>query len=476
MTNILIQSPFEFLTDKSGEPLSNGYIYIGEPGKDPQEFPLAVFFDADGIVAAPDPLRTNTAGYPTDGAGNPQRIFTTGPYSIRVRDKNSAQVYYSANSSDGFFGVVAADLASATGALLVGYRSQTVYSKLGQLGVSPQDYGAVADGVNNDQAAVESAVATGAPVFLPPGEYNAPSGDFTGTVFYSFGGASANNSTISIIDVTSNAFPVGAVMTFPCEPSALPEGFVPLDGSVLNRTVYAALWSFANSSGNIVAEVDWATSKMAFSSGNGSSTFRVPDARGIAVAGADNGAGVDAAFALGDVVERVVTDGTEPATTTFRYGPQTVAIRAFSGSVNPGLIDITALGNQVNDIQTDVVDLQADVAALAITKMWESAELTITPAGTLTIAHTLGEEPKFWVGFLVCKVDEAGFTAGQEIPAPVFQVGDSGSYGPVTDPDATQFVIRYGSSGGGFTVTNFTTGGLANITAANWRYKLRAFA
>lgn len=376
MTNILIQSPFEFLTDKSGEPLSNGYIYIGEPGKDPEEFPLAVFFDADGIVAAPDPLRTNTAGYPTDGAGNPQRIFTTGPYSIRVRDKNSAQVYYSANSSDGFFGVVAADLASATGALLVGYRSQTVYSKLGQLGVSPQDYGAVADGVNNDQAAVESAVATGAPVFLPPGEYNAPSGDFTGTVFYSFGGASANNSTISIIDVTSNAFPVGAVMTFPCEPSAIPEGFVPLDGSVLNRTVYAALWSFANSSGNIVAEVDWATSKMAFSSGNGSSTFRLPDARGIAVAGADNGAGVDAAFALGDVVERVVTDGTGPATTTFRYGPQTVAIRAFSGSVNPGLIDITALGNQVNDIQTDVIGLQANVAAteaslFAVDQEWQ---------------------------------------------------------------------------------------------------------
>lgn len=360
MTNILIQSPFEFLTDKSGEPLSNGYIYIGEPGKDPEEFPLAVFFDADGIVAAPDPLRTNTAGYPTDGAGNPQRIFTTGPYSIRVRDKNFAQVYYSATSTDGFFGVVAADLAAPTGAQLVGYRSLNVYDKLGLLAVSPQDFGAVADGVNNDQSAFEAAVAVGGPVFLPPGDYNVPLGDFGGSVFYTFGGASINNATVSIIDVTANAFPVGAVMAFPCTPAALPSGFIPLDGALLNREVYAALWTFASGSDNIVADASWSTSKLSFSTGNGSTTFRVPDARGLSVAGADNGAGVDAGFALGQVVERVVTDGTEPATTTFRYGVQTIAIRAFSGSVNPGLINITALGSQVNDLQSDVVAIQSE--------------------------------------------------------------------------------------------------------------------
>lgn len=474
MTNILIQSPFEFLTDKSGEPLSNGYIYIGEPGKDPEEFPLAVFFDADGIVAAPDPLRTNTAGYPTDGAGNPQRIFTTGPYSIRVRDKNFAQVYYSATSTDGFFGVVAADLAAPTGAQLVGYRSLNVYDKLGLLGVSPQDFGAIADGVNNDQSAFESAVAVGGPVFLPPGSYNVPIGDFSGTTFFTFGGASINNATVSIIDVTANAFPVGAVMTFPCTPAALPPGFIPLDGSMLNREVYAALWTFASGSGNIVSEASWATSKLSFSTGNGSTTFRVPDARGLIFAGADNGAGVDAGFALGQVVERVVTDGTGPATTTFRYGPQTVAIRAFSGSVNPGLIDITALGSQVNGIQTDVIGLQANVAALAITKGWTSADQTITVAGSLTIAHTLGSAPKVISAYLVCQTAELGYSVGDVLPTAPFSDSDTGSYGMSLVFDGAQFNLKFGSSG--LKVIRKDNGLVAGITEANWLLRIEAFA
>lgn len=395
MPNLLIQQPFEFISDNSGRPLSGGFIYIGQPNQDPEQFPLPVFFDEDGSISAPIPLRTNIAGYPTDGAGNPRRIYTTGEFSIRVRDKNGVQVYYSGNSLDGFQGVIAADLAGPNGAQLVGYRSGTVFDKLGRLGVDPKDFGAIGDGINDDQAAFESAVATGSSVLLPPGTYNVPGGDFTGITFYSFGGAQTNNGTIAIADVTASAFPVGAVMQFPCLPENLPVGFIPLDGSVLNRLVFPDLFGFANGSGNIVAEASWAANKMAFSTGNTTTTFRIPDARGLVVAGADNGAGVDADFDIGEVVTRTVTDGTEPATTDFNYGVQTIAIRAFSGAVNPGLIDVTALGSQVNGLQTELDAFQLEVPTL-IMGIGQTPQ-DVTGSRSLSTVYTNTEDKAIFV-------------------------------------------------------------------------------
>jgi hypothetical protein len=472
MTNILIQSPFEYLTDRSGDPLSNGFVYIGEPDKDPEEFPLPVFFDAAGIVSAPAPLRTNTAGYPTDGAGNPKRIFTTGPFSIRLRDKNNAQVYYSPNSSDGFFGVVATDLAGPLGAQLVGYRAGNAYDKLTRLAITPQDFGAVANGVNNDQAAFDEAVAQGVPVFLPPGVYNAPIGDFSGASFYTFGGASTNNGTVSIVDVTASAFPVGAVMQFPCTPAALPSGFIPLDGALLNRTVYQALFAFASSSENIVADASWGASKMSFSTGNGTSTFRVPDARGLTVAGADNGAGVDAGFAIGSVVTREAATGTG---VNFKYGVQTIAIRAFSGAVNPGLIDITALGTQVNGNTTAISTLNAE---RQFSKGYTSPDQAIVAAGAVTLTHGLGATPKLAQGYLVCVTAEQGYSIGDVVPV-AFNSNSSANtdgLGVVARLTSTQILLRYGITTAVFIVLNATTGAIVSITPANWTFRVRAFA
>lgn len=472
MPNILIETPFEQFTNKSGAPLASGYIYIGEPDKDPESFPLPVFFDADSIIAAPSPLRTNQSGFPTDGAGNPRRIYTTGQYSIRVRDANGVQIYYAPNSGDGFAGVQASELAAAAGAQLVGYRAGNVYQKLDRL-IDVKDFGAVGDNITNDVAAFEAASALGVSVFIPPGQYNVPTGDFSGTVFYSFGGAQTNNGTVAIADVTAAAFPVGAVMQFPCQPDSLPVGFLPLDGSTLNRAAYPDLYSFAAGSGNIVAEADWAANKMSFSSGNGSTTFKLPDARGLVVAGADNGALVDTGFALGQVVERSAGTG---ADVDFRYGVQTIGIRAFSGAVNPGLVDITALGAQVGTNTSDITALEGDVAALPITKEFVSSDQTITAAGALTIAHTLGVVPKIVAGYLINETAEVGYSPGDIVPCPLFQIGDSASYGPGIVLTSANISLRFGSSGGGFTVTNFTTGGLANITAANWKLRIRAYA
>ena len=112
MSNILIAAPYFYFTDRDGNVLINGRIYIGEPNKAPENFPQDAFFDLAGSIPAPVPIRTNSAGFACDSAGNPQRLFTSGDYSMRVCDVNNAQVLYVPSAAEGFYGVVASDLAN----------------------------------------------------------------------------------------------------------------------------------------------------------------------------------------------------------------------------------------------------------------------------------------------------------------------------------------------------------------------------
>lgn len=70
-------------------------------------------------------------------------------------------------------------------------------------------------------------------------------------------------------------------------------GYLVANGSELNRSDYPFLWDFAQQSGMLVIEADRAGNEGAFTSGNGTSTFRIPDLRGEFLRALDNGRGVD---------------------------------------------------------------------------------------------------------------------------------------------------------------------------------------
>jgi microcystin-dependent protein len=93
--------------------------------------------------------------------------------------------------------------------------------------------------------------------------------------------------------------PVGACMDFPC--MIPPVGFVARDGSILSRTVYSNLWTFAQASGNLLdSDAEWVeATKGKFSPGDGVTTFRVPDQRGEFVRSWDNNAGIDIGREIG---------------------------------------------------------------------------------------------------------------------------------------------------------------------------------
>jgi microcystin-dependent protein len=80
-------------------------------------------------------------------------------------------------------------------------------------------------------------------------------------------------------DIQNAANLVGMVAAFPA--TSPPPGWLKLNGALLTRASYPALWAYAQSSGALVSEATWTASAWgSFSSGDGSTTFRLPDARG----------------------------------------------------------------------------------------------------------------------------------------------------------------------------------------------------
>jgi microcystin-dependent protein len=119
---------------------------------------------------------------------------------------------------------------------------------------------------------------------------NATTGNFQVFVAGSAGAAQEvprGVSTIVHIDATNGAFVAGARtstvgMLAHFVGTTVPGGWLECDGSLISRTAYAALWTYAQASGNIQSEANWSGNSMygAFSTGDTTTTFRIPDLRG----------------------------------------------------------------------------------------------------------------------------------------------------------------------------------------------------
>lgn len=165
MSALSIQVPFPVFQDRDGQPLDNGYVWIGEPSLNAQTNPVNVYFDEALTIAAAQPLRTLN-GY-IYRSGSPAQVYVDGvDFSILVQDSKGSLVYslasgtgISANAS----GIVYDP--AGTGAV-----PTTVQAKLRE-DVSVKDFGAVGDGVTDDTAAFAAAFAASKSVYVPEGTY-----------------------------------------------------------------------------------------------------------------------------------------------------------------------------------------------------------------------------------------------------------------------------------------------------------------
>lgn len=114
-----------------------------------------------------------------------------------------------------------------------------------------------------------------------------------------------------------------------------------------------------------------------------------------------------------------------------------------------------------------------------LNKYFVSSEQTITAGGSLTIAHGLSEEPTLIQPYLICKTAEGGYSIGDKyIFTGAYQVATAStvSFGASFVPDSTNINVRYGTFANIFSINNKTTGNTFNITPANWRLVIRAWA
>lgn len=104
---------------------------------------------------------------------------------------------------------------------------------------------------------------------------------------------------------------------------------------------------------------------------------------------------------------------------------------------------------------------------------FQSGEQTITIAGSLTLAHGLGAQPKKYQAFLKCLTAEGGYSIGDETHVKDYDTNSNGDgHGCQIVPDATNLNIRFGSYR--LNILNKTTGQNFVITPANWAAIFRA--
>lgn len=171
MTAQSIQPTYPIFTDVDGQPLENGFVWVGQANLDPQVNPIAVFWDAALTIPAVQPIRT-LAGYPSN-SGAPGRLYVNSDYSIRVMSKNGSTVYSAPVATERF----SADAISGISAGKVGYSPPftgsiptAVEGRLAQY-PSVRDFGAVGDGVTDDTAPIQASISAVGYAYLPEGSW-----------------------------------------------------------------------------------------------------------------------------------------------------------------------------------------------------------------------------------------------------------------------------------------------------------------
>jgi hypothetical protein len=104
---------------------------------------------------------------------------------------------------------------------------------------------------------------------------------------------------------------------------------------------------------------------------------------------------------------------------------------------------------------------------------YESADLTITTAALLTIAHGLSAAPNVITARLKCVVAEAGWSVDEE---PTIALGwwDSGNRTTSVWADATNVYVKFSTVGTCMTIGHKTTTIPTALTNTSWRLKLIA--
>jgi hypothetical protein len=171
MSALSIQPTYPIFTDIDGQPLEDGFVWVGTTNLDPQTNPIAVYWDAALTLPAAQPVRT-LAGYPSN-SGTPARLYVNSDYSIRVMNKKGSVVYSAPAATERYSDVVVGGVNAENVVYNPPFANgtQSNQEQFNSRYVSVKDFGAVGDGLSDDTAPFQDALNHGGAVFVPDGTY-----------------------------------------------------------------------------------------------------------------------------------------------------------------------------------------------------------------------------------------------------------------------------------------------------------------
>jgi hypothetical protein len=113
----------------------------------------------------------------------------------------------------------------------------------------------------------------------------------------------------------------------------------------------------------------------------------------------------------------------------------------------------------------------------AFSRTFTSSQQTITAAGQLVLAHSLGAVPLLMKAHFVAQNSVLGYTAGDVLAyAPTIDAYVGANRGMAVVVDATNLTVRFGSDANTFTIIRKDTGAAVVGTNSDWKIVFRAFA
>ena len=154
MSALSVQPPFPAFADAGGQPLEDGYIWIGTVNLNPITNPIVAYWDSALTITAVQPIRTS-GGYPVY-QGTPARLYVNSDYSIQVQNKNGTVVYSAPAATERYGNIINAQEVvydpPFTGAV-----ATNVEAKLAQT-ASIIDFGADPTGTSDSSSAIQAAI------------------------------------------------------------------------------------------------------------------------------------------------------------------------------------------------------------------------------------------------------------------------------------------------------------------------------